>query len=163
LIPAVRMEVGAVEPFVAQGQVPAPTFDSNLTLDVSASQVTLQGQVINHSDVALKDTVLLAPGSVQRLGDLAPGAAANVSLGLTGAKATLAGGGDIPPTQASGGPAPANPSVPSNYDSTIDDILGNTYYYNDREQFRRYSLLSSIIDTYNGSVRGNGVYLVGWS
>ena len=53
--------------------------------------------------------------------------------------------------------------MPSNYDSTIDDILGNTYYYNDREQFRRYSLLSSIIDTYSGNVRGNGVYLVGWS
>jgi hypothetical protein len=55
------------------------------------------------------------------------------------------------------------PAAPYNYDSTIDDILGNNQYYNDREQFRRYSLLSSIIDTYNGSVRGNGVYLIGWN
>jgi hypothetical protein len=163
LIPAVRMEVGAIEPFVVQGQVPAPAFDSSLTLDISASHVILQGQVINHSDVALKDTVLLAPGATQRLGDLAPGAAANVSLSLTDAKATLAGGDVLPAKAGGSGPAAVNTAVPSNYDSTIDDILGNTYYYNDREQFRRYSLLSSIIDTYNGSVRGNGVYLVGWS
>ena len=163
LIPAVRMEVGAVEPFVVQGQVPAPAFDSNLTLDINASQVTLQGQVINHSAVALKDTVLLAPGSVQRLGDLAAGASANVSLSLSAAHAILAAGNVLPTQTGSSGPAAANPNVPSNYDSTIDDILGNTYYYNDREEFRRYSLLSSVIDTYSGNVRGNGVYLVGWS
>ena len=163
LIPAVRMEVSAVEPFAVQGQVPAPAFDSTLTLDISASHVTLQGQVINHSDVTLKDTVLLAPGSVQRLGDLAPGGAANVSLSLASAKASLAGNDVLPAKAGGSGPVAVNPAVPSNYDSTIDDILGNTYYYNDREQFRRYSLLSSIIDTYNGSVRGNGVYLVGWS
>jgi len=168
LIPAVRMEVGAVEPFVVQGQVPAPAFQADLTLDVNASQVTLQGQVTNKSDVALKDTVLLAPGSVQRLGDLAPGAVANVSLALTAAHATLATVDDVLPAQttttSSGvSPTPSAPTTPTNYDSTIDDILGNTYYYNDREQFRRYSLLSSIIDTYSGNVRGNGVYLVGWS
>ena len=162
LIPAVRMEVGAVEPFVVQGHVPALAFDSNLTLDINASQVMLQGQVINHSDVPLKDTVLLAPGSVQRLGDLAAGASANVSLSLSSAKAILAAGDVLPAPATSSGPA-ANPTVPSNYDSTIDDILGNTYYYNDREEFRRYSLLSSVIDTYTGNVRGNGVYLVGWS
>jgi hypothetical protein len=164
LIRAVRMEVGAVEPFVVQGQVPAPAFDSNLTLDVNTSQVTLRGTVTNHSDVALKDTVLLAPGAVQRLGNLGPGASASISLPLTGSHATLAAANDILPAQAGGaGQTAAPPSAPSNYDSTIDDILGNTYYYNDREQFRRYSLLSSIIDTYSGNVRGNGVYLVGWS
>jgi hypothetical protein len=163
VIPAVRLEVGAVEPFVVQGQVPAPAFDSSLTLDVNNSQVTLQGQVTNHSAVGLKDAVLLAPGGVQRLGDLAPGGVANVSLPLTNSHAALAAD-DILPAQASGASQPATtPSVPSNYDSTIDDILGNTYYYNDREQFRRYSLLSAIIDTYSGNVRGSGVYLVGWS
>jgi hypothetical protein len=164
VIPAVRLEVGAVEPFVVQGQVPAPAFDSSLTLDVNSSQVTLQGQVSNRSDVTLKDAVLLAPGGVQRLGNLAPGGAANVNLPLTGSHATVAAANEVLPAQSSTtAPAATTPSVPSNYDSTIDDILGNTYYYNDREQFRRYSLLSAIIDTYSGSVRGNGVYLVGWS
>ena len=164
LIPAVRLEVGAVEPFVVQGQVPAPAFDSNLTLDVNSSQVTLQGQVTNHSAVALKDAVLLAPGSVQRLGDLAPGGVASISLPLTDSHASLTAADDVLPAQAANAkPGTAAPSTPSNYDSTIDDILGNTYYYNDREQFRRYSLLSAIIDTYSGNVRGSGVYLVGWS
>jgi hypothetical protein len=165
VIPGVRLEVGAVEPFVVQGQVPAPKFDSGLTLDVNSSQVTLQGQVTNNSGFVLKDAVLLAPGGVQRLGDLAAGAAANISLSLAGSKAALATAHDVLPvkTISSGGASTAPSSVPSNYDSTIDDILGNTYYYNDREQFRRYSLLSAIIDTYSGSVRGSGVYLVGWS
>jgi hypothetical protein len=164
VIAGVRLEVGAVEPFVVQGQVAAPAFDSTLTLDVSSSQVILQGQVTNRSDVALTDAVLLAPGGVQRLGNLGPGGAANISLPLTSSHATLASPDDVLPAQASGTVAPAaTPSAPSSYDSTIDDILGNTYHYNDREQFRRFSLLSSIIDTYSGSVRGNGVYLVGWS
>src|SRR4029077_3586352 len=44
LIPAVRMEGGAVEPFVVQGQMPAPAFESDLTLVINVSQVTLQGQ-----------------------------------------------------------------------------------------------------------------------
>jgi len=164
VIPGVRLEVGAVEPFVVQGQVPAPAFDSSLTMDVNSSQVTLQGQVSNHSAVVLKDAVLLAPGGVQRLGALAAGASANINLPLTNSHASLAGSNNVLPVQSTSSAPPASsPSVPSNYDSTIDDILGNTYYYNDREQFRRYSLLSAIVDTYSGNVRGNGVYLVGWS
>jgi hypothetical protein len=164
LIPAVRLEVGAVEPFVVQGRVPAPAIDSSLTLDINSSQVTLQGQISNHSQMALKDTVLLAPGGVQRLGDLAPGGVANISLPLTASHASLAAADDVLPAQAATATqATTAPTTPNNYDSTIDDILGNTYYYNDREQFRRYSLLSSVIDTYAGNVRGSGVYLVGWS
>ncbi len=167
VIPGIRLEVGAVEPFVVQGQAAAPAFDANLAINANGTQVTLQGQVTNRSDIALTDAVLLAPGGVQRLGNLAPGASASINLPLTNAHATLASPGDVLPAQASAATQPAAPasapSTPGNYDSTIDDILGNTYYYNDREQFRRYSLLSSIIDTYSGAVRGDGVYLVGWS
>ena len=164
VIPAVRMEVGAVEPFVVQGQAPAPQFDSQLSLEVSSSQVTLRGTVANHSSLTLLDAVLLAPGGVQRLGDLAPGASIAINLPLTDSKANAAPVNDILPAQAVPGIIlPPGYVPPNNYDSTIDDILGNTYYYNDREQFRRYSLLSAVIDNFNGNVRGNGVFLVGWS
>ena len=164
VIRGIRVEVGAVSPFVVQGQVAAPQFESDLTLDVSSSRVTLQGTLTNHSDLKLTDAVLLAPGGVQRLGDLAAGAVVTVSLPLTDSRASLAPPNDVLPALASAGPQNPAPNAPSsNYDSTIDDILGNNYYYNDREQFRRYSLLSAMIDSYAGNVRGNGVYLVGWN
>jgi hypothetical protein len=164
VIRGVRVEVGAVAPFVVQGQVAAPLFVSDLTMDVTSSQVTLRGTLANHSNLKLTDAVLLAPGGVQRLGDLAAGAVATVTLPLTDSRASLAPPNEVLPALASAGSQNPPPSTPgSNYDSTVDDILGNTYYYNDREQFRRYSLLSAIIDSYVGNVRGNGVYLVGWS
>jgi hypothetical protein len=164
VIPGVRMEVGAVEPFVMQGQVPAPAFEADVVLDVGGAVPRLSGSVTNHSELTLIDTVVLGPGGVARLGDLAPGASAAFNLSLANARATAAPLNDVLPAIATQAALPGQPLYPpSTYDSTIDDILGNTFYYNDREQFRRYSLLSAMMDSYNGSVRGNGVYLVGWT
>jgi hypothetical protein len=88
----------------------------------------------------------------------------SINLPLTDARANPAPPNDILPAQAAiGAQLPQGYTPSSNYDSTVDDILGNTYYYNDREQFRRYSLLSAVVDNYGGSVRGNGVYLAGWT
>src|SRR5579859_4738278 len=57
LIPNVRLEVGAVEPFVVEGDVPAPKFDSSLTLQLNHSQAVLQGTVTNQSNLALTDEI----------------------------------------------------------------------------------------------------------
>ncbi|MEP7358019.1 MAG: hypothetical protein ABI847_12305, partial [Anaerolineales bacterium] len=163
-ISAVKMEIGAVEPFVVQGQMAAPPFESQLSLEVGSSGLLLQGTLTNRSSLTLVDAVLLAPGGVQRIGDLAPGASVTINLPLTDARANAAPPNDILPAQAAVGLLlPQGYVPPSSYDSTIDDILGNTYYYNDRQQFRRYSLLSAVVDSYGGSVRGNGVYLAGWT
>jgi hypothetical protein len=157
--------VGAVEPFVVQGQVPAPKFEADLVLDMGTTTTArIHGNLTNQSDLTLKDAVLLGPGTVDRLGDLAPGATVNVSLSLLNARASLAPANDVLPALAQQSASyPPTFFTPSNYDTTIDDIMGNTYYYNDRALFRRYSLLSSMIDSYSGNVRGSGVYLVGWS
>ena len=164
VIPAVKMEIGAVEPFVVQGQTAAPQFDSVLSLEVGSSGLLLKGTITNHSSVALADAVLMAPGGVQRIGPLAPGQSVTINLPLTDARANPAPPNDVLPAQAGiGAQLPQGYSPSSSYDSTIDDILGNTYYYNDREQYRRYSLLSAVVDSYGGSVRGNGVYLAGWT
>jgi hypothetical protein len=160
----IRLEVGAVEPFVVQGQMPAPSFEADLVLNVSTATPALKGSVTNHSNLTLTDAVILGPGGVQRVGELAPGASWEVTLPLVGTRASVAPANEVLP--ALGTQAPLGAGIyypPSNYDSTIDDILGNTYYYNDREQFRRYSLLSALIDAYGGSVRGSGVYLAGWT
>jgi hypothetical protein len=163
VIPDVRLEVGAVEPFVVQGQVPAPEFESDLVLDVSSTLVTLRGTVTNRSGLALKDAVVLGPGGTQRLGDLGPGASASINLSLSSARASVAPMNDVLPA-LSGAPLPAQGYYsPSASDTTIDDILGGTFYYNDKESYRRYSLLAAMIDSYGGSGRGSGVYLSGWS
>ncbi|MCC6190471.1 MAG: hypothetical protein IT318_15695 [Anaerolineales bacterium] len=164
IIPGVRLEVGAVEPFVMQGLAPAPSFAADLVLDVGSKFASLQGTVTNRSGLALKDAVVLGPGSAQRLGDLAPGASASIRFPLSNARASVAPLNDVMPAAAAGGPVPPQAFYPpSNNDTTIDDILGNTYYYNDKESFRRYSLLASMIDAYGGSGRGSGVYLIGWT
>jgi hypothetical protein len=163
IIPNVRLEVGAVEPFVMQGQVPAPAFEADLVLDVSSTFASLQGTVTNRSELVLKDAVILGPGGAQRLGDLGPGASASVSLSLSSARASVAPVNDVLPA-LSGSPLPAQSYFPPNAsDTTIDDILGGAYYYNDPESYRRYSLLAALIDSYGGSGRGSGVYLSGWS
>jgi hypothetical protein len=144
--------------------VPAPQFAADQVLDVSSAPGPIHRNHIKKSDLTLLDAVLLGPGRVDRLGDLAPGGSVNVSLSLLNARAAVAPANDVLPALA--GQVSAFPPTwftPSTYDSTIDDILGNTYYYNDREQFRRYSLLSSMIDSYSGNVRGGGVYLAGWT
>jgi hypothetical protein len=164
IIPDIRLEVGEIEPFVMQGEVPAPKFASDLVLDIGLATPALRGTVTNLSDLTLTDAVILGPGGVRRIGELAPGETVTVTLPLVNAPASAAPANEVLP--ALGAKTQPGASIyypPSNYDSTIDDILGNTYYYNDREQFRRYSLLSALIDSYGGSVRGSGVYLAGWT
>ena len=160
----VRMDVGAVEPFVTQGQIEPPQFESDLVLEVTGSGMLLRGTVTNRSSLALDEVVLLAPGGVLRIGSLGPNATAQVNLALTNSRATPASTNNVLPSVADPTGALAQPYYPpSTFDTTIDDILGTGNYYNDREQYRRFQLLSSVIDTSTGSVRDSGVYLVGWT
>ena len=164
LLPGLLADIGGVEAFVVQGQAPAPLFESDLTLEVTHNTVTLQGTVTNQSDITLTDAVVLAPGgsgSVTRLGSFQPGETRSVSLSLPNSRAVQTSANVIALTK--GGPTPAGYYPPSVYDTTIDDILGNTSYYSDRNLFRRYSLLTAAIDSYSGGGRGSGVYLAGWA
>lgn len=158
----VRVDVGAVQAFVAQGKTAAPRFTSTLTLEFGASTSILKGAVTNASDLTLKGAVLLAPGTSQPLGDFAPGATKDISLYLSGARANPAPLNLIAPSFSSG-PTPGGYYPPSYYDRTIEEIMGTSNYYNDKELFRQYSLLASIMDPYGGTARGGGVYLVGWT
>jgi hypothetical protein len=163
-----RADVGAVEAFVVQGHVPAPRFESDLTLEVVGGGVRLAGTVTNLSDLTLTDAVVIGPGGssgVQRLGEFKPGETRNVSLRLPGSRAAQAPLNVVTPAMhnAAGLPSQSGYYPSSNYDSTVDDILGSANYYNDRHLFRRYALLSTAIDTYGSIGRGNGIYLVGWT
>jgi hypothetical protein len=168
-------DVSSVESFVAQGQIPAPSFESELTLEVANDgSVSLNGTVANLSDLVLTDAVLLAPGpnNAQRLGEFKPGDTHTISLYLGRARAWPAQQNAVTPAvPASGVTSGLSRTTPayyaSSYDTTIDDLFGTSggYYYNysNREEFRRYSLLSSVLNVYGGVGRGNGIYLVGWT
>lgn len=163
----VRSDVASVQSFVMQGFVPAPQFEAELQIKVQGTSTMLSGQVVNASQLTLKDAVVLGPGGVLRLGDFAPGETQTVNLALTAGRAASFSANAILPFSSgssSAVPAYAYSSYYSSYDSTIDDILGTSNYYDDRENWRRYNLLSSLINVYGGTStgRGAGVYLVGW-
>jgi len=48
---------------------------------------------------------------------------------------------------------------------TITDILGTSNYYDDRNMYRKFALLSAVTNNSygTGSSRGSGVYLIGWT
>jgi len=158
----VRVDVGAITPFVAQGQVAAPKFTSSLTYSVNSTRSVLEGTITNQSDITLRDAVVLSAGGAQRVGDITPGSSVTAKVSLTAIHASSI-------SQNSTQILPAGITLPypssyySGYDTTIEDILGTTSYYDDRETYRRYSLLTWLFDPYNTGGRGGGTYLVGWS
>lgn len=162
----IRTDIASIQGFVSQGFVSAPKFESNLRVEVNGGSAQLIGEIVNRSALTLKDAVLLAPGGVLRLGDFAPNQTQQISMPLTSGRATPAPSNTIVPVAGGIVSNPyAAPYYPSVYDSTIDDIIGNTQYYNDRESYRRYTLLSAAINTYTGNAtigRGSGFYLAGW-
>lgn len=164
VIKNVRVDVGAIKPFIAQGQIAAPEFKSAITYTVAGSQPVLKGTVTNLSDVVLKDAVVLAFSGFQRVGDVAPGAPVEVNIPLTSNRATWTFQSQnqvLPPNIGVFSAYPA--SYYSGYDTTIENILGTAAYYDDRETYRRYSLLTWLFDPYSSGGRGSGTYLVGWA
>jgi len=158
----VRVDVGAITPFVAQGQVVAPKFSSELTYSVRGSVATLEGTIANLSGLTLRDAVILSAGGSQKIGDVAPGQVLNASVALSASRATSIWQNATQVLPA-GSPVSYVSSGYSNYDTTIDDIFGSTSYYDDRETYRRYSMLTWLFDPYSTGGRGSGTYLVGWT
>ncbi len=163
-VPALRAEIGQMRAFLAEGQVTAPRFEADLMLSISGGNLTLSGTVTNRSDLRLHDVVLLASGGVLRLGDFEPGATENIQLLLTSGRAIPAMLNAAAPILPPGPkPAPGSYYQGNTYDTTVDDILGSSNYYSDKALYRRYSLLTAAVNSQNGSGRGGGVYLVGWT
>jgi hypothetical protein len=158
----VRVDVGAITPFVAQGQAPAPKFTSALTYSVTNSRSVLEGTITNLSDLTLRDAVILSSGGAQQVGDVAPGDSVTAKVFLNASRAT-----SIWQNNTQVLPSGVTLSYPtsyySGYDTTVEDILGTSTYYDDRETYRRYSLLTWMFDPYSTGGRGSGTYLVGWS
>jgi hypothetical protein len=152
----VEMDVSEVKTLSAEGAVPAPSFavETQLTVDDRGARAT--GSVANNSDLTLQDAVLLGPGVAKKIGTVKPGDTVPITFQLE---------------RASRSAQVDNNNVPSyynNFDSTLEDIVGQAYYYGNPNstQARRSEMLRSIVNPYNSPYqqgRGNGTYLAGWS
>jgi hypothetical protein len=139
-----RVDVGSIEPFVAEGYADVPGIDADLRLSKASSSLRLEGTI--RPQMVLKDAVLLTGGGVKRLGDLEAGEELTIREPFHGGAMVASG--------------------------LAERILGTTDYWNDPLLYRRYQFLGAVFDPYYGpygvsaSSRvslGSGVYLVGWS
>lgn len=137
----VRSDIAAINEFWVQGQAPALPIQADLTLQAIGGNVRLTGVITNASAQTLNEAVLLAPGARVDLGDFAPGETRGINQLLSTSMSVLSA------------------------DNTVDDVLGGGYYYDDRETYRRYSLLRALVRPYrtDDSGRGTGLYLAGWT
>jgi hypothetical protein len=144
----IRVDVGGIEPFMAEGYRETSPVDADLSLAESGG-LWLEGTVQNGA-VALKDALIIVGHNEQRLGDLEADEKVNVRVTFY---ATTGLGGYVP-------------SLP-------DLIIGTSNYWDDPEAHRRYMLLQALFApyaySYSGpsasttSALGAGAYLIGWS
>lgn len=138
----VRSDIAAINEFWTQGQTAAWPIQASLVLRTTSNgAVRLTGVITNTSPQTLEEAVFLAPGAHFGLGDFAPGAAQTINLMLSTSMSILS------------------------TDTTVDEVLGGGNYYDNRDSYRRYNLMSAMARSYNndGTGRGSGIYLAGWS
>lgn len=158
-IPDIRLEAGGVRAVAADGQIPAPEFDYDLTITVSGQRVRLSGSITNNSDYSLTDASFLYPGGYEALGNFGPNATKKIDVQLERSELT---------SYAGSSKNPFSLNTPTYYGyyaaSTLDAIVQQTYYYDDSTSYQRFNLASALLGTgdTNGN-RGGGFYLSGWS
>jgi hypothetical protein len=139
-----RVDVGGIEPFIAEGYADVPGVDSDLRLVKPASSLRLQGSI--RPQIPLEDAVLLVGVQVKQLGDLEAGQEVIVREPFNGSAVIAAG--------------------------LSDRVLGTAAYWDDPFLYRRYHFLGAVFDPYYGPYGmgtpsrvglGSGVYLLGWS
>lgn len=160
-----RVDVGGVTPFAVEGFVPAPRFSQHLSLKGSGSAVTLEGSITNESSLTLQNATLLAPGGVQNLGVFQPGETRTIQMSLLISSHASIPTTSLSPSFTSPSGPPGSYTSPAYYsgDTTIQDIIGTPAYYDSKENYRRYSLLSAALTSnYGNNSRGAGIYLSGW-
>ncbi len=139
-----RVDVGGIEPFVAEGYTDVPGVDADLRLSDTTGSLRLEGTI--RPQIALEDAVLLMGGHVKRLGDLEKGQEVSIREPFRSGAIVVSG---LP-----------------------ERIMDSVDYWSDPLLYRRYHFLGAIFNSVygpygaSGSSRvglGSGVYLVGWS
>ncbi len=150
-VPDIRIEVGGVRGLTTSGTAPAPKFSAELEAVLTDGGILLTGRVVNDSAIPLTDVVLLAPGMVRPVGDLLPNG--EIQIDLTLERAQL------------GNLTRPNLGYFQPEESLVEDLLGAAYFsrFDEREEFRRYSFVTALTDSFRQMGRGGGVTVAGWS
>ncbi|HVN52847.1 MAG TPA: hypothetical protein VMT46_00860 [Anaerolineaceae bacterium] len=159
----IHVDIGAVEAVAVVGSVPTPELTATLDLSLNSSDAVLRGEINNNSRLTLEHAVLLAPGSAQELGTLAPGSRTPVETHLLmDNQATYAGNSQA--LAASGLYKYYGPGYPGGY-SWMTALTGGPDYYSSASTYQRYSLLTALAGYtgFSGSGTQGQIYLAGWS
>jgi hypothetical protein len=127
-----RVDVGGIRPFLAEGYTTVPGVEADLRLVADTAGVLQLEGTVRNGEMPLKDAVLIVSDGEQRLGDLEANAEALIHFPLHSG---------------------SRPDVP-------ERILGPGNYWGDRELHRRYQFLQALFP-YTGPGLESGVYLVG--
>ena len=146
-----RVDVGGIRPFVAEGYAVVPPVESDLRLAASATGDLRVEGTLTIPEGPLEGCVLIAGWRQQRLGDLEPGQTITVSV------------------EVASGVAP--PSYHYYASQLPEQILGPGNYWDDRSIYRRYQFLQAIFApeglgpgiTPGGTGLAPGLYLIGWA
>ncbi len=141
-VPGARLEIAGMKALILEGSLPALPISHTLTIDLGTASPAVTGAVVNSSEFTLRDAMLITPGGWKKLGDLKPGASANVNLILRATSSSF-------------------------YSLQASDILNfnSISMQPDVEASRRYAFLQTAltISDYSYMNTGNwGVYLMGW-
>jgi len=133
-VDGLRVDVGGIQPFLAEGYVDVPGVEADLRLvKDTRTGLRLVGKVRN-GDLPLKEAVLIAGGDGRRLGDLEAGEEASLSLLLH---------------------SYAPPNIP-------DQVMGpGSYGREDRVSHRRRQFLQALFP-YDRPGLLPGAHLIGW-
>jgi hypothetical protein len=137
-VTGLRVDVGGIQSFVAEGYVDVPAVDADLRMVGSGSGDLRVKGTLRNGGVVLKGAVVVVGDEEQMLGDLEAGEGASIDLAHDG--------GGQP--------------------DTAEQVLGPGDYWKDRELYRRYQFLEALSLGDRPAARlgsESGVYLVGWA
>jgi hypothetical protein len=152
----VRADIGEVVVFLAQSTQPAVDVSGTATLTLDGTNLALELDLLNNSDITLETVSVLLGNSAVFVGDLPPNERTAVSETIRSSGTSVAGspfGGFN-----SGAPLSAN----------AETILDSFDFYNNRELFPRWQLLQSLESTNFGNpgtftLPPESVVLIAWS
>jgi hypothetical protein len=138
--PDLHFDVGGLRKIALEGEIDAPLFEQDLTLDIT-SEFVLKGTITNASLLALQNVMLITPFGGQTIGDINPGETIALNYSSTSYNYTS-------------GTAP---------DCTLYELLSPSTYTSDINSSRIYSMISAIVeDPYTRGSCSTGIYLASW-